>query len=473
MIPMFLSAVRLPSKFAGHALSFGAALCAFSFNAALSAAEPRKPNIIVLFTDDQGYADISIHGNKDYQTPHLDSLAHNGVRCTSGYVTQPQCSPSRAGMLTGRHQSRFGHEENPPNDPDPRWGLPLTEKTLADYLKAAGYFTGHVGKWHQGHHRSKAPHQRGFMESVSVEGSFEDEAAVTAFAAEVKKSYPTRGKYAALWRNGQPEPLRGYVADALAQEVAGFIDRHHAEPFFLYWAHAFPHVPQIADEKYLERVAHIADEKRRVYAAMMLAVDDGVGRMLDTLRKHRLEENTLIFYMSDNGGPADGRLPCSNGVFTGAKGGMSEGGIRVPYFVQWKGTLPAGKVYDRPVSTLDIVPTALAAAGAPAPAPATLDGVNLLPFLKGEAAGDPHECLFWRYLRRGLWAIREGDWKLRHDRGRNAEPKLYNLTDDPAEKTDLASQHADRAKALRATYEAWARDLPEPLWRNDTREREE
>jgi arylsulfatase A-like enzyme len=432
---------------------------------------PKRPNVIVIFTDDQGYADVSVNGCKDYQTPHLDSLAKNGVRCTSGYVTQPQCSPSRAGMLTGRHQSRFGHEENPPNAPDPKLGLPLTERTIADHLKAAGYFTGHVGKWHQGHHTSKAPLQRGFMESISTEGMFDTEEAAAAFAAEARKTGTFRGKYGALWRNGKPEPMQGYVADAEAGEVAGFIDRHHEKPFLLYWAHPFPHVPQVTDEKYLQRVAHIADEKRRVYASMMLAVDDGVGRMLEALRKHGIEENTLIFYMSDNGGPSDGRLPCFNTPFTGNKGGMKEGGIRVPYFVQWKGTLPAGKVYERPVSTLDILPTALAAAGAKALPDMQLDGVNLLPFFNGEATGEPHERLYWRYLRRDMWAIRESDWKLVKMKGKREVPMLYDLSKDLAEAKDLAAQFPDRVKTMQAAYEAWAKDLPQPLWMN-TRDEE-
>ncbi len=444
------------------------ALSAFVLPSAF--AEPVRPNIIILWTDDQGYADLSIHGNTDYQTPHLDSLAKNGVRCTDGYVTQPQCSPSRAGMITGWHQSRFGHEENPPNDADPKLGLPLAEKTLAEYLKGAGYITGHVGKWHLGHHSSQAPLARGFMESACVEGCFDSVAAQEAFTESIRSKFTTRGKYAVLWRNGVPEQMPGYIGDVVADEAAAFIERHHAEPFFLYWPHDFPHVPVVTEEKYMKRVAHIADEKRRAYAAMMLAVDDGMGRVLDALRKHGIEDNTLIFFMSDNGGPADGRLPCSNGVFTGAKGGMSEGGIRVPFFVQWKAALPAGKVYSRPVSTLDIVPTALAAAGVKATPEMRLDGVNLLPFFKGEAIGDPHERLYWRYLRRDLWAIREGDWKLRHDKGKREQPKLYDLSQDPAEANDLATQQPDRVKAMQATYETWAKDLPKPLWSNDKAE---
>ncbi|MBA4065980.1 MAG: sulfatase [Isosphaera sp.] len=428
-----------------------------------------KPNVIVLFTDDQGYADISAHGCKDYQTPHLDSLAKNGVRCSAGYVSQCQCSPSRAGMLTGRHQSRFGHEENPPAEAVPKYGLPDDQKTIADHLKAAGYATGHVGKWHLGTHSSKDPTARGFAESVSVEATFDTEEKHQAFNAARKSEFGTRGvpvKYNAFTRNGKHEKVSKYIADALADEVVSYIDRHKAEPFFLYWAHVFPHVPQVADEKYLKRVEHIKDDARRTYAAMMLAVDDGVGRMLAELRKHGLEENTLIFYMSDNGGPSDGRLPCFNTPFRGNKGGLLEGGIRVPYFVQWKGTLPAGKEYDRPVSTLDILPTALAAAGAKPPADRALDGVNLLPFLKGEATGDPHAQLFWRYLRRDMFAVRDGDWKLVKLKGKNEKPELYDLKADPGEATDLAAKHPDKVKALQAAYDAWAKDLPKPLWNN-------
>jgi arylsulfatase A-like enzyme len=437
-----------------------------------AAAEPsRPPNVIVLFTDDQGYADISVHGCKDYQTPHLDSLAKNGVRCTNGYVSQCQCSPSRAGMLTGRHQSRFGHEENPPHEAIPKYGLPATEKTLADYLKAQGYVTGHVGKWHLGAHASHDPLRRGFTHSVSIEATFETDAARKAFLeggkdSGAQKVFGQRSKYAGLFRNGQPEKMPKYVADTFADEVVGFIERHHEKPFFLYWAHAFPHVPQVADDKYLKRVEHIKDEKRRVYAAMMLAVDDGVGRMLDALRKKGIEEKTLIFYMSDNGGPADGRLPCFNTPFRGSKGGFLEGGIRVPYFVQWKGTLPAGTVYDRPVSTLDIVPAALAAAGAKPPADRKLDGVNLIPYITGEAKGDPHDRLYWRYLRRDVWAMREGDWVLLKERGKNEKPQLYDLKNDPGEATDLAAKQPDRVRAMLAAYETWAKDLPEPLWNN-------
>jgi arylsulfatase A-like enzyme len=368
-------------------------------------------------------------------------------------------------MLTGRHQSRFGHEENPSNDADPALGLPLSERTLADYLRGAGYVTGHVGKWHLGHHLSRAPHARGFMESVSVEGCFESVAEQAAFAEQARQLFPTRGKYAGFYRNNVPEPTGGYVADRLADEAVAFVDRHHAAPFFLYWAHPFPHVPQIAEEKYLARVAHIADEPRRVYAAMMLAVDDGVGRLLAALRQHGIADQTLIFYMSDNGGPSDGRLPCFNTPFTGNKGGMKEGGIRVPYFVQWPAGLRAGTVYDRPVSTLDIVPTALAAAGVPLPADVSLDGVNLLPYWRGERTGDPHPQLFWRYSRRGIWAIREGDWKLMQSRGK-VPSELYHLGQDPSESHNLAAAEPARVQSLQALYNAWSATLPAPLWEN-------
>jgi arylsulfatase A-like enzyme len=446
------------------------ALFCLAPEARVARSAPARPNVILFLTDDQGYADISVNGCSDYQTPHLDSLAKNGVRCAAGYVCQPQCSPSRAGLLTGRHPSRFGHEENPPGEAVPRYGLPPSEKTLADHLTAAGYLTAHFGKWHLGAHATHDPRQRGFAESLSVEATFAGPEEQQAFQRSRRTLFGQPGKYAGLSRSGKPERTPKYVADALADEVVRFIERPHDRPFFLYWAHPFPHVPQIAEERYLQRVAHIPDEKRRVYASMMLAVDEGVGRMLEALRRKGLEENTLIVYASDNGGPADGRLPCSNGVFRGSKGGMFEGGIRVPYFVQWKGRLPAGKVYERPVSTLDVLPTVLAAAGARPPAAPGLDGVDLLPYLTGEATGEPHDRLYWRYLRRGLFALREGDWKLMKERDKNGRPMLFDLKNDPGETTDLAGRHPERLQAMRAAYDAWARDLLEPLWMNRPQE---
>ena len=422
-------------------------------------AEPPPPNFVIIFVDDQGYADVGVQGCSDYETPHIDSIASGGVQCTAGYVAQPLCAASRAGLMTGRHPSRFGHEANHPHVADPDFGLPLEERTLAEYLRDAGYATGMIGKWHLGKHISMSPMNRGFLEAIDLKGSFESREAEDAFDAAESTE---RTWYPTLWRNMVPEPMNGYVADRLADEAVDFVEHHRNEPFLLYWAHPFPHIPTVTEDKYLERVSDITSVLRRRYAAMMLAVDDGVGRILEALRRNGLEENTLVFYITDNGGAAD-RSPASNGPLTGGKGGLQEGGIRVTYLAQWKGVVPGGRVYDPAVTTLDVVPTVLAAAGIATPDGVDFDGVDLLPFWTGRATGLPHERLFWRRLHRDTWAIREGDWKLLALPGLKP-PRLYHLADDIGERNDLARLHPDRVRSMTDTYEAWAGRLPQPRW---------
>ena len=318
----------------------------------LTAAEPRKPNVIVILADDMGYADVGVNGCKDIPTPHIDSLAKNGLRCTNGYVSHPYCSPTRAGLLTGRYQQRFGHEFNPgpPTDRTPGIGLPLTETTLADRLKAAGYKTGLVGKWHLGHTDDAFhPLNRGFDEFFGFLGG--------------SHSYLRSGTgHTAIYRGKQEVQEKEYLTDAFAREGVAFIEKHKAEPFFLYWAFNAVHGPMEAAEKYRARFPAIQEPKRRTYAAMLAALDDGIGRGLARLKEAGIEDDTLIFFLSDNGGP-EAVNASDNGPFNGVKGTAYEGGIRVPFLVQWKGKLPAGKVYDQPVIGLDISPTALAAAG--------------------------------------------------------------------------------------------------------------
>ncbi|MCX7826754.1 MAG: sulfatase-like hydrolase/transferase, partial [Verrucomicrobiae bacterium] len=333
--------------------------------AALCAAGPQaaQPNILILLSDDQGYADLGCQGAKDIPTPNIDSLAKSGVRCTAGYVSAPMCSPSRAGLLTGRSQSRFGHEINwepdHPADPNDKRGLPLTEKTIADHLNAAGYRTGLVGKWHLGEAAPFHPNRRGFDEFFGFVGGGHD-----YFCENYTTTPPAnRPRYAhyltPLERNGAPQPVAtGYLTTVLGKEAAAFIHRNKAQPWFLYAAFNAPHSPLQATPELLERVKHIADEKRRTYAAMVVGLDDAVGAILKQLRDDDLEERTLIFFLSDNGGPL-ARNGSLNTPLRGEKGGMLEGGIRVPFLVQWKGVLPAGKTYNRPVSSLDILPTAL------------------------------------------------------------------------------------------------------------------
>lgn len=416
------------------------------------AADPAKrPNVLVIVADDQGYGDLAVQGGKDIPTPHIDSLAKNGVRCTSGYVSGPYCSPTRAGLMTGRYQQRFGHEFNPgpAGKAGPDVGLPLTETTLADRLRAAGYATGMVGKWHLGYEPKFHPLKRGFDEYFGFLGGAH---------SYIDWEGDPRNR---ILRGTTPVAEQTYLTDAFGREAAAYIEKHRRgdKPFFLYWTFNAVHMPMEATEKYLNRFASIANPKRRTYAAMTSAMDDAVGVVLEKLRDSGLEENTLIFYISDNGGPAINAS--SNTPLRGHKAQTLEGGIRVPFFVQWKGHLPAGATYDQPVIQLDIHATALAAAGIKTSPDMKLDGVNLLPYLKGETKAAPHDALYWRFGKQT--AIRMGDWKLvRH--GQSDGLELYNLAQDIAESKDLASTERDKFAELKAAWDKWNSTLAEPLW---------
>ncbi|MFM2141870.1 MAG: Arylsulfatase precursor [Verrucomicrobiota bacterium] len=424
-----------------------------------------QPNVLILFSDDHGSADLGCQGSKDIPTPNIDSLAKNGVRCTQGYVSSCMCSPSRAGLLTGRSQSRFGHEINwEGRDDTGLRGLPVTEKTLADHLKAAGYRTGCVGKWHLGDVAKFHPKQRGFDEYFGHIGGSHD-----YFAS---KDGGKGAAYALEGWDGKPfEFENDYLTDINGRAACEFIRKGDAaKPWFLYVAFNAPHGPLQASEKYLSRFAGIADEKRRTYAAMVSALDDAVGAILGELKVQGALDNTLIFFLSDNGGPLD-RNGSLNTPLSGEKGHMLEGGIRTPYLVQWKAKLPAGKAYEQPVSSLDISATALAAAKTETPA--NLDGVNLIPYFTGEKEGRPHEALYWRMKARGIWAIRLGDWKLVTHNGwheipaAKPQPRLIHLASDPAELHDLSEKEPAKLAELQNAYNAWAATLPEPLWTTD------
>jgi arylsulfatase A-like enzyme len=428
-------------------------------------AEPQKsrPNILILFADDLGYADLGVQGSKDIPTPHIDSLARNGVRCTSGYVSSAMCSPSRAGLMTGRSQSRFGHDINwePdwPVDPNDRRGLPLTEKTIADHMKPAGYHTGVVGKWHLGEAPPFHPNLRGFDEFFGFIGGGHN-----YFTDKYRSTPPLNHYNTRLERNGEPQPATpGYLTTVLGEESASFIHRNREKPWLLYTAFNAPHTPLQAAPELLERVKHIKDEPRRTYAAMIVGMDDAVGKILTQLREDGLEERTLIFFLSDNGGTTENNTS-SNAPLRGRKGQMWDGGIRVPFLAQWKGVLPAGKTYDHAVSSLDILPTALAAAGTERIAGQPFDGVDLLPFLTGKESAAPHEMLFWRLAERDIWAVRSGDHKLVLQNGTQG---FYAIASDIRESKDLSDGLPEVRNRLQKAYEDWAKTLPEPLWTVD------
>jgi arylsulfatase A-like enzyme len=419
--------------------------------AGAGAAEPAKrtkPNILIILADDLGYGELTCQGNRQIPTPNIDSIARNGVRFTSGYVSGPYCSPTRAGLLTGRYQQRFGHEFNPgPIGTESRaFGLPLNETTLAERLKSAGYATGMFGKWHLGNRPKFRPNRRGFDEFFGFLGG--------------AHSYVNAGAAAnPILRGNTRVNSIDYTTDSFGREAVAFIEAHHHEPWFVYLPFNAVHAPLQALPKYRERFPHIADERRRTFAAMLSAMDDHVGLVLSKIRALGLEDDTFIVFLSDNGGPT-AITTSSNGPLNGYKAQVWEGGIRVPFLVQWKGHIPAGKVYEGPVIQLDIHPTALAVAGIKAPAEAKLDGVNLLSYLTGENQNAPHQALFWRFgIQR---AVRKGDWKLT-DLGNG--PKLFNLATDIGEKSDLAATNSAKIQELEADYKAWNAMNIDARWR--------
>jgi arylsulfatase A-like enzyme len=410
-----------------------------------------RPNVLVILADDQGYADLGVQGCKDIPTPNIDSLAQHGIRCTSGYVSGPYCSPTRAGLMTGRYQQRYGHEFNPGPAATAAsdFGLPLGETTLADRLQAAGYSTALVGKWHLGYAARFHPEKRGFQQYFGFLGG-----AHSYLDWKADANNP-------ILRGTAPVIEPTYLTDAFKREAVAYLQRQKQErkPFFLYLAFNAVHTPLQATQQYLDRFGSIADRRRRTYAAMTAAMDDAVGDVLKALRKAGQEENTLIFYLSDNGGPPANAS--NNFPLRGHKAQTLEGGIRVPWIVQWKGHLPAGKTYDQPVIQLDICATALAAAGVRITPEMKLDGVNLLPYLNGKNRQPPHQALFWRFGRQ--MAIRMGDWKLvRHNLSEELE--LYNLKDDIGERKDLAKDKPDKLKELKAAWDQWDSTLVAPRW---------
>lgn len=409
----------------------------------------KRPSLIIILADDMGYADIGVQGCKDIPTPNIDALARGGVRCTSGYVSCPVCSPTRAGLMTGRYQQRFGHWYNPgpPTAENANFGLPLDEVTIANVLKGGGYATGLVGKWHLGLKPEYHPMQRGFDEFFGfLHGSH---------------SYtdPLGDKANPVMRGTEPVDETEYLTDAFNREAADFIERHHEHPFFLYLSYNAVHSPMQAPQKYLERFAGIADQQRRTYAAMLSALDDGVGAVMGKLREHGLDENTLVVFLSDNGGPTTVN-GSDNTPLRGIKGTVFEGGSRVPFLLHWPAALPKGAVYDQPVIALDLLPTFAAAGGAAIPEGRKLDGVDLLPYLGGAKSGAPHERLFWAATNGK--AVRQGKWKLVCVKG---EPtRLFDLEADVGEQKDVIADNPDTAKALQQTLDAWAAELKAPLW---------
>jgi arylsulfatase A-like enzyme len=444
-----------------------------------------RPNFIIIFTDDQGYADLGAHGIRDdVRTPNLDRLAREGAVFTDGYITAPQCSPSRAGLLTGRYQQRFGYDsitEGP---------LPLEEKTIADRLGAAGYVTGMAGKWHLEPNvvtvawalkkdpalKTDNPERVTMPRALQLpygpgERGFQD-----FYWGELQKylrNYDLEGR--SLVPEGEDHTTKDDRVKKQTNAALAFLRRQDdAKPFFLYLAYYAPHVPLVATDEYLARFPDDMPERRRTGLAMIAAVDDGVGRILDLLEEKKMRDNTLVFFTSDNGAPLgaqqgkpmDDVLPVDkpgsawdgsrNDPLNGEKGMLAEGGIRVPFLASWPGRIEAGTVWKKPVIALDIAATINAAAGLPPDA--ALDGVDLLPLLAAGEEKAPSRDLYWRFWNQA--AVRSGDWKFLRAGGNRK--MLFDLARDRGEQKNVIADHPDIASELEAKLAAWADEMSPP-----------
>ncbi len=412
-----------------------------------------RPNVVLIVADDLGYADVGFHGCRDIQTPHLDHLAATGTVCSQGYVSSAVCSPSRAGLLTGRNQVTFGYDNNLSHTRgfDPEFaGLPVDQKTMADHLAAAGYRTGIIGKWHLGGLPQFHPTRRGFDEFWGFTGG----------GHQYFPTPPGSGYQAPIECNfKRPQPIT-YLTDDIGDEAVGFIKRNREQPFFLYVAFNAPHTPMQATEADLEIYSGIADQKRRTYAAMVHRLDVNVGNIQNALRNAGVARKTITVFVSDNGGPL--RTNASrNEPLRGQKGILTEGGMRVPFVIHDPVRLPKSQRYDHPVSSLDLLPTFLAAAEAqPVDKSPKFDGVDLWPYLTGQNAGPPHDTLRWRFTISA--AIRQGPWKL--IRLPDRLPMLFNLDQDVSESNDVALGNIERTRRMLSDLGTWDVQLPPPLF---------
>lgn len=398
-----------------------------------------RPNIVVIVSDDQGYADSSCYDHpKEVNTPNIDRLAAEGVRLTNAYASAYVCAPTRAGLLTGRYQQRFGFYSGP----DSRVGMPTGEVTIADLLKKQGYATAVIGKWHVGLEPEYRPLQRGFNEFYGFLGH----GAHDYFKLEITSEHNS------IYRNDKPINDTGYLTNNLAREAVSFIARHCKEPFFLYLPFNAVHLPLQALQEHIARF-NTGDPNRDIYLAMLTCMDEAIRRVLDALKRTGVDDNTIIIFFSDNGGARGNHA--NNGVLRDYKHTVYEGGIRVPFIVRWPGKLPKGTVCDEPVISLDVMPTICAAVGAELPGDRVYDGKNMLPALRGQTGAPLHEALFWDDGA-DQWAIRAGKWKLLSFKG---SLELYDLHADISEKHNLKDQNPQVVEDLQRAYMTWKNQM--------------
>lgn len=447
----------------------------------------RPPNIIFILTDDMGFNDVSFYNggaaDGSLQTPHIDSLAQEGVVFTKGYAANAICAPSRASVMTGRYSTRFGFEYTPiykigfkifdlmnrentdihkliihhdvadQMPPIGDLGMPPSEITIAEMLKQAGYYTAHIGKWHLGSTNNMRAEDQGFDDSLTMSGMFylpEDSPRVVNSKQDfdmIDKMVWASGQYSAEFNGCKAFEPKGYTTDYYTDEAIKVIEANKHRPFFLYLAHWGIHNPLQAKKEDYDALSHIKDHRLRVYAAMIRAVDRSVGRIMAALKENGIDENTLVIFTSDNGGAGYLGLPNINKPYRGWKITLFEGGTHVPFFARWPQKIPEGLRYDKPVGHIDIFATAAAAADAPMPDDRKVDGVNLMPYITGDLTGEPHDVLFWR---QGYYqAVLAKGWKMMVS-DRPDKVWLYHLAEDPTEQKNLADKQPDKVAELQA-----------------------
>ena len=422
----------------------------------------KPPNVIVIISDDQGYADVGFHGSNEIFTPNIDRIAKNGVVFSEGYVSYAVCSPSRAGLITGRYQNRFGYSRNillAPNDS--LMGLPLSEQTLPDVLNNVDYKTKAIGKWHLGAHKSLVPEKRGFDEFfgflIGGHRYFPEDLTLNDLT-EARRQMD--GYITKIYDNGKRINTKKYLTEELSDNAVKFIEDNSDNPFFLYLSYNAPHTPLQATTKDLERNKHIDIEKRQTYAAMVSSMDDGIGLILDKLEQKNIFENTIVFFFSDNGG-VEWYNFSDNGPLRGIKGDFFEGGIRVPFAMQWPNKIEPGTIYDKPIIALDIFATVASAAKAEKYIKNEIDGVNLIPYLSGNKSGFPHEYLYWKNPDKDIDVIRDDRYK--YLRIKNDE-YIFDLKNDISEESNIIDLSKPIYDRLKSQFKLWEKDMIDPVF---------
>ncbi|WP_299550533.1 sulfatase-like hydrolase/transferase [Seonamhaeicola sp.] len=440
--------------------------CLFGVNMALVFGQ--QPNIIVIFADDLGYNDVGFTGATPIKTPNIDKLAESGVIFTDGYVTHPYCGPSRAGLMSGRYQARFGMESNPSYSPyDVDQGIPLDVRFFPEELQKKGYRTGIIGKWHLGAAPPQQPNNRGFDYFFGFLGGGHDYFTTDITASHYTKDgkrlaySPVEGGYLPLQRNKLAENVNGYLTTVFSEDAVKFVEdsKNDAKPFFLYLAYNAPHGPLQAPKDIIDKYKHIEDKNRRVYAAMIDVMDQGIGLLIDALEKSGQRHNTMIYFLSDNGGVYPKRNYenedwADNSPFRAGKGSTFDGGIRVPFILSWPAKIAAGTVYSNPVISLDIAATSLKVADKQSDL-SQYDGKNLIPYVLGENTGLPHEALFWRGGNGRSFAVRTATEKLIGRSGKRLEVQYYSIDTDISENDNIIENKKKSAMKVAELWNAW------------------